>query len=99
LNFNYHEARCGFRGSIWADETSFDLIRMSIEATDIPPELLLTKATTEIDYTRASLDGNSYLIPSSAEITTTFLNGSESRNQIRFSNCHKYGVESTVTFQ
>ena len=72
---------------------------LRIEATDIPQELQLLAATTEIDYTRASLDGNSYLVPSSADIVTIFYNGAESRNQIRFSNCHKYGVESTVTFQ
>jgi len=99
LNFNNHEAQCGFRGSFWADEVSFDLIRLHIEATDVPPELLLREATTEIDYARATLDGKSYLIPSSAEIVTTFINGGQSRSQIRFSNCHKYGVESTVTFQ
>jgi hypothetical protein len=99
LMFNNHEANCGFRGSFWADEESFDLLRLHIEATEVPPELLLRRATTEIDYARASLDGKSYLIPSSAEIVTVFLNGFESRNQIRFSNCHKYGVESTLIFQ
>ncbi len=99
LNFNNHEAHCGFRGAIWADETSFDLIRMRIEATDVPPELQLVEATTEIDYARASLDGNSYLIPASAEINTMFFSGAESRNQISFSHCRKYGVESSVTFQ
>jgi hypothetical protein len=72
---------------------------MRIEATDVPPEMLLREATTEIDYTRASLDGKSYLIPASAEIVTVFFNGNESRNQIHFSHCRKYGVESTVTFQ
>jgi hypothetical protein len=99
LNFNYHEAQCGFKGSLWADEQSLDLMRMHFEATDVPPELLLRSAITEIDYTRASLDGKTYLIPSSAEINTVLLNGNESRNQIRFSNCRKYGVESTITFQ
>lgn len=99
LSFNNHDAQVGFRGSIWADEQSFDLIRLRIEATEVPPELLLRSAITEIDYSRASLDGKSYLIPSSAEITTVFVNGYESRNQIRFSNCHKYGVESTVIFE
>jgi hypothetical protein len=99
LNFNNHEAQCGFRGSIWADEQSLDLIRLRIEATDVPPELMLRSAVTEIDYTRTALDGKSYLIPSSAEITTIFTSGYESRNQIRFSNCRKYGVESTLIFQ
>jgi hypothetical protein len=99
LNFNNHEAQVGFRGSFWADESSLDLIRLHIEATEVPPEMLLRSAITEIDYTRTALDGKSYLIPSSAEIVTIFMNGSESRNQIKFSNCHKYGVESTVTFQ
>jgi hypothetical protein len=99
LNFNNRQANCGIKGSIWADESSFDLIRVRIEATDVPPELLLRTATTEIDYTRTTLNGSSYLIPSSADIVTIFANGAESRNQIRFSNCHKYGVESTVTFQ
>jgi hypothetical protein len=99
LNFNNVEANCGFKGSIWADELSFDLVRMRIEATDVPREMLLREAITEIDYTRAALDGKSYLIPSSAEIVTVFVNGNESRNEIHFSNCHKYGVESNVIFQ
>jgi hypothetical protein len=99
LNFNNHDADCGFRGSIWADESSFDLIRLRIEATGIPPELQLFSAITEIDYARASLGGNSYLIPSSAEIDTIQYSGAENLNKIRFSNCHKYDVESIVTFQ
>jgi len=99
LAFNNHEANCGFRGSIWADEQSLDLIRLHIEATEVPPELLLRSAITEIDYTRAALDGKNYLIPSSAEIITVMTNGYESRNKISFSNCHKYGVESKLIFE
>jgi hypothetical protein len=99
LGFNNHEANCGFRGSIWADEQSLDLIRLHIEATEVAPELRLRSAITEIDYTRTTLDGKTYLIPSSAQITTVMTNGDESRNKIRFSNCHKYGVESKLIFQ
>jgi hypothetical protein len=76
-----------------------DIVRLRIEATEVPPELLLRSAVTEIDYNRASFDGKSFLIPASADILIVFQNGEESRNQIRFSSCRRYDVNSALVFQ
>jgi hypothetical protein len=99
LQFNGHTADCGFKGSFWADESTFDLIRVHIEATDVPADLRLVNATTEIDYNRASFSGKNYLIPASSQVDITFQSGEEHRDEIRFAKCHKYGAESTISFQ
>jgi hypothetical protein len=99
LEFNRHRAMCGMRGSLWADEVSHDLIRIRIEATDIPLPMRVREAITEIDYSRAALDGQTFLIPTECRILIVTLTGQEERNEIRFSKCHKYGVESTLTCQ
>jgi hypothetical protein len=99
LDFNGYKANCGMKGSIWADENSYDLIRVRIEATDMLPQMRVKEAITEIDYGRAALDGQSFLIPTASDIVIISNTWREEKNQIRFSKCHKYGVESILTFQ
>jgi hypothetical protein len=99
LDFNGYKAMCGMKGSLWAAEESHDLIRIRIEATDIPVHLRVRQAVTEIDYSRAAADGQSFLIPTECQILIVMITGQEERNDVRFSKCHKYGVESTLTFQ
>jgi hypothetical protein len=99
LDFNGYKAMCGMKGSLWAAENSHDLIRIRIEATDIPVQMRVRQAITEIDYSRAAVDGQSFLIPTECSIFIVMLTGQEERNDVRFSKCHKYGVESTLTFQ
>jgi hypothetical protein len=99
LDFNGYKAMCGMKGSLWAAADSHDLMRIRIEATDIPVQLRVRQAVTEIDYSRAAVDGRSFLIPTECWILIVMTTGQEERNDVRFSKCHKYGVESTLTFQ
>jgi hypothetical protein len=99
LDFSGHKAMCGMKGSLWADEESYDLVRIRIEATGMTPAQRVRDAITVIDYSRAALDGQSFLIPTECQIVIVSITGQEEKNEIKFSKCHKYGVESVLTFQ
>ncbi len=99
LSFSGHDADCGVRGSFWADAETLDLIRIHVEATEMPVVLRVRSAITDLNYNRAAIGGKSFLIPSSSEVLITMQNGEEDKNEVHFSNCRKYGVESTLSFQ
>src|ERR1700683_3103145 len=45
----------GLRGSYWGDPQTYDVIRLELNADDIPPSLPITALTTRIDYERTAL--------------------------------------------
>jgi hypothetical protein len=44
------------------------------------------------------IGSSSVLLPQSAELVVVNLDGTEMRNEIKFSGCREYGSESTVRF-
>jgi hypothetical protein len=92
------EGKVASRGSFWVDRASFDLLRVTVSATSIPPNLPIAAAETSIDYARVHLDDQSLLTPESSETVLTLLNGHESRNEIEFSHWRKFRAESHLTF-
>ncbi len=92
------EGRVASRGSFWVDPASTDLLRVTVSATSIPPNLPIAAAETRIDYARVHLEDQSLLTPESSETVLRLVNGHESRNEIEFSHWRKFRAESRLTF-
>jgi hypothetical protein len=88
----------GSVGSFWADPVTYDVVRMEIRASEIPPQLPLAENFHSVDYARTKLGDEEYLIPRSAHTRMIKLNGEESINQMEFTNCHLYSAESSISF-
>jgi hypothetical protein len=88
----------GEKGTFWADPATYDIVRISIEAEEIPPELPVSAYVTSIEYAHTILGGADFLLPQSAESRLTRFSGEESRNHIEFTHCHLYGAQSSVSF-
>ena len=86
------------KGSFWADLESLDLLRVTIEADDIPPGLPLTSSFSTIDYARMRIGDRSVLLPQTAEEHLVETNGVEARNVIDFTHCQEFHAESAVRF-
>jgi hypothetical protein len=95
----YGRALVGFHGTFWADSQTFDVIRMEIEADDIPPSLRVDQAGQQVEYGRVRIGASSVLLPQSGAITMRQSNEWASRNQLTFTHCREYGVESTLSFE
>jgi hypothetical protein len=88
----------GGKGSFWADPATYDIVHISLEADDFPPELPVRAYVTSIDYAHTILSGTDFLLPQSADSRFTRFSGEESRNHIEFTHCHLYGAQSSVSF-
>ncbi|MFN7919264.1 MAG: hypothetical protein U0Q16_04160 [Bryobacteraceae bacterium] len=92
------ETEVGAKGSIWMDPESLDLLRLEVKADEIPRELGIDRLTETIDYSRAKLGDEIFLLPSSAVFSMVDVSGEEHRNSTRFGACRQFHAESKVRF-
>jgi hypothetical protein len=88
----------GSKGSFWADPATNEIVRISVEAQDIPPMLPVRAYVTSIDYSHTNLGGSDFLLPQSADYSLVKFSGEESRNHIEFTHCHLFGAQSSISF-
>jgi hypothetical protein len=97
LTVNGRHATVGSSGSFWADPETADLLRITEQADNIPPDLNTLSVTATIDYSRLLLGGKPFLFPQTAVVTLVRASGAESRNRIEFTHCREYRVESHLS--
>jgi hypothetical protein len=98
ISSNGYAARVAMQGSIWADPKTYEVLELEVRAVDIPLPLRIRTTVTRITYNATRMDDRTYLLPSSAVITTVSDNGVEDQNRTDFRDCHRYSGESTITF-
>jgi len=87
------------RGRIWIDSSTFRVLRVDSEATEIPDTFPVRSAKRLIDYDWTTISGEKYLLPLVSDVRLTHResrNVFESRNLIRFTQYQKYGTDVTV---
>ncbi|MBI3279182.1 MAG: hypothetical protein HYZ57_04995 [Acidobacteria bacterium] len=92
------KAIVGYRGSFWVDAGTLDLIRLEVQADDIPAELQLLAAGNAVEYERVAIGDTTFLLPRLSELTMTDFRGTANRNQTTFSACRQYKGESVILF-
>jgi len=91
--------RVGLHGSYWADPQTFDLVRLEMNADDIPPPLPVTEMVTSIDYAPTRFgDSLQVLLPESAEFRLVKYSGETSYNRIEFTHCRVFGADTSIDF-
>lgn len=85
-------------GSFWADAETLELLRLEINAKDIPPDLPITAANDSFDYSPMRVGSRDLLLPQTAENLVTHWNGKQSRNLIEFSHCREFAAEARLSF-
>jgi hypothetical protein len=88
----------GYHGSFWADPKTLDLVRLDIQADDIPYAVGVVAAATRIDYGPVRIGAADVLLPQSAEMTMLLPDDWQDRNDIAFTHCKEYGVDSAISF-
>ena len=88
----------GTKGSFWADPATYDIVRIAMEAEEIPPNLPILEYSNSVDYAHTNLGGSDFLLPQSADFRLAKFSGEDNRNHIEFTHCHLYGAESSISF-
>lgn len=88
-----------YRGSLWLDKKTARVLRIEMQATDVPKEFLADTTESAVDYELVSLGTQKFLLPVHAEVLTCMRGTSTcDKNVIEFRNYHKFSGESTIQF-
>ncbi|GIU80242.1 MAG: hypothetical protein KatS3mg005_3480 [Bryobacteraceae bacterium] len=87
----------GYRGLIYIDRDVPMVLRVTMEAVDIPPTFPIQEARTMLDYDFVDIAGNEFLLPLRSEMRMR-----EGRllvkNNVEFRSYRKFGAEAIITF-
>jgi hypothetical protein len=87
----------GYRGLIYVDSSNQMVMRVTLEAEDLPPTFPIQDARTKLDYDYVTISAQEYVLPLRAEIRMRqgkYL----SKNEIEFRMYRKFGAETSITF-
>ena len=89
-----------YKGRVWVDTKNARVLRIEMEAIEIPEDFPLDHIEAANDYGFVRLGGTAeFLLPTHAENLSCERGSSIcSRNAIDFRNYHKYSGESSITF-
>ncbi|GAB4360646.1 MAG: hypothetical protein OHK0021_04710 [Bryobacter sp.] len=88
-----------YHGEFWVDAASKDLLRLWIEAEDIPVVLRVSSATDRLDYGLVELGGRTALLPKESELRLTDAEGTVNINRTRLTRCKLFQGESNILFE
>ncbi len=87
----------GYRGLIFVEKETLQVMRVTLEADDIEPSFPIQAASTKLDYDYADISGRSYLLPLRAEVRMRA--GKQlSKNEVEFRMYRKFGAEAEIKF-
>jgi hypothetical protein len=88
----------GMAGTFWADPKTYDLIRLEIDAVDIPPILRTSKIVITVDYALTRLGETQTLLPQNGQMLMVRDSGATSYDRFDFTHCRAYQAESAIRF-
>jgi hypothetical protein len=86
-----------YRGRVNVDPQTHAVLRVKVEAVNIPPDFPLRSATDVLYYENQTISGLPFLLPSQVEVrmaTANYL----SRNVKEFQAYRKYSADTSITF-
>ncbi len=94
---NIRRAIVGFRGTLEIDRETGEVVHLDHVADQIPLELEMSRAVTEVDYDFIEVAGKQYLLPVHSETTMDGKTGS-SKNESEFRDYRKFDSSSKVDY-
>jgi hypothetical protein len=91
-----------YRGSIWVDKTTSRVLRIEIQARNLPPPFPFdtVESATDYDFIRLAAGEQEFLLPANAEVLSCERGTSLcSRNRIEFRNYKKFDAASSISFK
>ena len=89
--------RPAYRGLVFIDKQSGEILRVTLNAFDIPPDFPINVATIMLDYDWADISGHKFLLPLRSE---EHVNRGvfATKNEDIFHGYRKFSADATITF-
>lgn len=89
--------RPAYKGSVWVDPSTARVLRIEMQATDIPPDFPMDQIETTVDYAYTTIAANSSLLPVHAENLGCQRSSPDcSHNIIDFRNYHQFKADVKI---
>jgi len=86
-----------YKGSVWIDPSSARVLRVEMQARNIPPNFPMDTVESAVDYSYVLIGGKSFLLPVHAEsLGCPRAGGGCSHNIIDFRNYHEFRVDVKI---
>ncbi len=98
INYNREQdIITAYTGLVYVDQQTHQVLRVTLEAVDIPAAFPIHHANTVLDYDYQALGDQKFLLPLKGQV---LLNSADvlTRNDNEFRLYHKYSAESAITF-
>lgn len=87
-----------YQGSVWIDQQNLRVLRVEMQARDVPPAYPMDVIEMTVDYGPVRIAGQQYWLPVRAEnLACKRYSTYCTRNEIVFTNFRKFTAESVVT--
>ena len=98
VRHNSVEAIVAFKGSIWVDADTLDLVRVDLKTDHIPPRVGVLVVEESMHYDLMHIGNSDFLLPQHSDLMTTDDSGNYSLNDVRLENCREFVGQSVVTY-
>jgi VWFA-related protein len=89
-----------YRGELWVDQKTGELLRFGSVATNIPNDFPMTAAELQIDYANVAFaDGSSFVLPADFTVTTSLRGQQATRNLVQFRSCQKFRAKTRMLLE
>lgn len=87
----------GYHGMVFADRDSHAVMRITMEADDIPADFPIRSASEVLDYDSVGISGQKFILPLKVEMRMR--DGRESmKNEAEFRLYNKFGADTSIQF-
>jgi hypothetical protein len=87
-----------YRGEVFVDRDTNEVLRISLEAVDIPADFRVRVATDRLDYDYQDISGHRFLLPYHAEIQLDDNRRFQTKNELDFHFYKKFSADTVLTF-
>ena len=94
-----HESRIvvGYKGLVYIDKETERVLRIYMEAVDIPRDFGIRSAQSRLDYDYTEISGNEYLLPLKARVRMRH-GKLLARNEVEFRLYRKFSADASISF-
>ena len=92
------EVVVGYSGLVYVDRDTGMILKVTLEAENIPPSFPISQATTALDYDYVTIVDQTHLLPLKADVrmrSAKLL----TKNLVEFRLYRKFGAETSITFE
>jgi hypothetical protein len=92
------QAIVGYRGSLWVDSDTLDLVRLEVKTDHIPRYVGIDIIQETIRYKRVVIRNTEFLLPSTSELAVTESSSTNYLNLVNLERCREFTGESAITY-